>query len=164
MSPAGTRLKAQPLAAAAFAAYGEVVAAGPAGRWINGGHAWRSEAGTPALQAGGGRAALAVFRATARDARGPWQLLERHALGSQSFFPLGAARCLVLVARGDAAPDPATLAAFVTAPGQGWTLAPGTWHHALIALADVDVAVLERIGAEPDCDEAHLPVPVEVEL
>lgn len=154
------RLPVRALQADGFAPYGRVIESDADGRWINGGHAWRSEAGELALDADGGRAVLAVFRARGRAAAGPWHELERHRLGTQSFVPLGAARCLVLVALGDAAPDPATLAAFVTRPGQGWTLAPGTWHHGLIVLEDADVAVVERQGSAPDCDVAHLADPV----
>lgn len=157
-------IAARPLTGAAFAPYGDVVEAGGQGRWINDGHAWRSEAGAPVLDRAGGRAALAVFRARARDATGPWHALERHRLGSQTFVPLGAARCLVIVALGDAAPDPTTLAAFVTRAGQGWTLAPGTWHHALIALDDADVVVLERAADTADCEVVHLDAPVAVSL
>lgn len=157
-------LHAQPLSDTAFAPYGHVVEAGTAGRWINDGNAWRSEAGPLALTADGGRPVLAVFRARARAAAGPWHELERHRLGTQSFLPLGAARCVLLVARGDGTPDPTTLAAFVTRPGQGWTLAAGTWHHALIVLDDVDVAVLERAADGVDCEIVHLAAPVQIVL
>lgn len=158
-------MRALPLTAAAFAPYGAVIESAPetpgTGAWINDGHAWASPAGPLALDGG---ARLRVFRCRAREAAGPWRVLERHRLGSQSFLPLGGAACLILVARGDLAPDPATLAAFVSAPGQGWTLAPGTWHHALIALDDVDVAVLERAASGSDCDLAHLDPPLAVVL
>lgn len=157
-------IAARPLTAAAFAPYGDVVEAGGQGRWINAGHAWRCETGAPVLDTAGGHAALAVFRVRARDAAGPWQVLERHRLGSQTFVPLGTGRCLVIVALGDTAPDPSTLSAFVTRAGQGWTLAPGTWHHALIALDDADVVVLERAADTADCEEAHLDAPVSVTL
>lgn len=157
-------LHAQPLTATAFAPYGQVVGHTEAGRWINDGNAWRSEAGPLALTADGGHPVLAVFRARARAAAGPWHELERHRLGTQSFLPLGPARCVLLVAQGDTAPDPATLAAFITRPGQGWTLAAGTWHHALIVLDDVDVAVLERAADPVDCEFAHLAAPVQVVL
>ena len=63
-----------------------------------------------------------------------------------------------------ARPIPTTLAAFVTRPGQGWTLAAGTWHHALIVLDDVDVAVLERAGGSVDCETVHLAAPVQIVL
>lgn len=154
-------MQALPLTTAAFAPYGSVIESAEEGAWINDGHAWASPAGPLALDGG---AMLRVFRCRARAAAGPWRLLERHRLGSQSFLPLGGTRCLLLVARGEAAPDPATLAAFVSAAGQGWTLAPGTWHHALIALDDGDVAVLERAASGSDCDVAHLDPPVSVQV
>lgn len=159
-----TLLQARALDALAFAPYGHLVEAGTSGRWINDGNAWRSEAGPLSLHAAGGAPALAVFRARGRDPRGPWQQLERHRLGSQSFLPMGPTRCVLLVACGAEAPDPATLVAFVSAPGQGWTLAPGTWHHALIVTRDVDVAVLERRAEAEDCELAHLGTPVEIRL
>ena len=157
-------LPARPLTAEGFALFGSVVQGGGAGRWINEGNAWRSEAGVLALDAEGGRPVLAVFSARGRNAAGPWREMERHRLGTQTFVPMGSAPCVLLVALGDAAPDPATLAAFVTQPGQGWTLSAGTWHHALIALVDTDVAVLERGAEAPDCELAHLPLPVEITL
>ena len=159
-----TLLHARPLDPRTFAPFGHVVEAGSAGRWINDGNAWRSEAGPLALGASGGAPALAVFHARGRDPRGPWQLLERHRLGSQSFLPMGLARCVLLVACGTDMPDPTTVAAFVTRPGQGWTLAPGVWHHALIVMTDVDVAVLERRAEAEDCELAHLLTPVEIQL
>jgi ureidoglycolate lyase len=160
----GWQLAVRPLEAAAFAPYGTVVESARDGRWINEGNAWRSEAGRLDLEAEGGHAVLAVFRARGRAAAGPWHELERHRLGTQSFLPLGPGRCVLLVACGDAAPEPASLAAFVTRPGQGWTLAAGTWHHGLIVLEDTDVAVVERQGPEPDCDIVHLAEPVTLVL
>jgi ureidoglycolate lyase len=167
------QLTARPLTPAAFAPYGQVVESAPAGRAINDGAAWRSEGAPLALDADGGRPTLAVFRVHRRAVQGPWQDLEVHRLGSQTFLPLGGARCLVLVARGGERPELSTLAAFVSRPGQGWTLAPGTWHHALIALAaagagardvePVDVAVLERAAERVDCDRARLAEPVTVQ-
>ena len=157
-------LRARPLTAADFAPFGSVVEGRADGRWINDGNSLRSEAGPLLLDQAGGRATLAVFRARARDARGPWRELERHRLGTQTFLPMGEARCVLLVALGDDAPDPATLAAFVTRPGQDWTLAADTWHHALIVLDDADVAVLERGAEAVDCELAQLSLPVQITL
>ena len=155
-------LPARPLTAEGFAPFGSVVQSSAEGRWINDGNSLRSEAGPLSLDQAAGRAVLAVFRARARDARGPWRELERHRLGTQTFLPMGEARCVLLVALGGNAPDPATLAAFVSRPGQGWTLSAGTWHHALIVMDDADVAVLERGAEAVDCDLAQLPLPVEI--
>ena len=35
---------------------------------------------------------------------------------------------------------------------QGVVLAPGTWHHALLAVEGGDFAVVERRAAQVDCD------------
>ncbi len=162
------RLTLQPLSPGTFAPYGQLVAGGPAAGWpgqaaapparaINGGTSLRTEAdaGLSLLQAGGSPA-LAVFRARAQDPAGPWRTLERHRLGSQTFVPLAGARCVVLVARGEHAPDPATLAAFLADGRCGFTLHRDTWHHGLIALDDGDFVVLERRAAQPDCEFADL--------
>ncbi len=160
-------LQARPITADAFAPYGWVVdpAAHAAGAPINAGTSLRLDGfGALALTADGGAPCLAVFRARAQAPQGPWQVLERHRLGTQTFVPLAGARCLVVVALGDAAPDPTTLTAFVVGGRQAFTLHPGTWHHGLIALDDGDFVVVERRAATEDCDVVHLAVPVHVQL
>lgn len=155
-------LTTQPLNPAAFGPYGNVISGeSGASRPINHGSSQRvDQPGTLALSAAGGQPVLAVFRARAQAPQGPWHELERHRLGSQSFVPLRGTRCIVLVALGEHAPDPATLAAFVVAGDQGFTLHAGTWHHPLIALDDGDFVVLERQGAAVDCEVQHLAEPV----
>jgi ureidoglycolate lyase len=166
-------LQVQPLSAAAFAPYGEVIgipvtgvpgagrADGLSVRAINGGTSQRWDM-PDALQlhAQGGEPCVAVFRAQAQALVGPWRLLERHRLGTQTFIPLAGARCVVLVARGEAAPDPVTLAAFAVDGAQGFTLHADTWHHGLIALDAGDFVVIERRAAEVDCEFAELALPV----
>lgn len=160
-------LQARPLTAAAFAPYGSVIAApaqGP-GRLINGGSTERFElVDDLALHANGGRAVLALFRAQARRFPHAVTELERHALGSQSFLPLGVRRFVLVVAAPGPAPQAAALAAFVTNGCQGVTLAPGTWHHALLALDAGDFAVIERAGAREDCERHTLAAPVALRL
>ena len=166
-------LQVQPLSAAAFAPYGEVIgipAAGVPGagradglsvRAINGGTSQRWDMpGALQLHAQGGEPCVAVFRAQAQALVGPWRLLERHRLGTQTFIPMAGARCVVLVARGEAVPDPATLAAFAVDGAQGFTLHADTWHHGLIALEAGDFVVIERRAAEVDCEFANLALPV----
>lgn len=160
-------LIAQALSAEAFAPYGTVVggpAAGP-GRWINGGTTERFDlVDDLALHAHGGRPTLALYRAQARRFPHPVQDLERHALGSQTFLPLGARRFVLVVARPGAAPGARDLAAFATNGHQGVCLTPGTWHHALLAVDAGDFAVVERRAAAIDCDEHRLPQAVPVTL
>ena len=166
-------LQVQPLSATAFSPYGEVIGvpatgepgAGRAGglpvRAINGGTSQRFDMPDGLdLHAQGGEPCVAVFRARAQALAGPWRLLERHRLGTQTFIPLAGARCVVLVARGEAAPDLATLAAFAVHGAQGFTLHADTWHHGLIALDAGDFVVIERRAAEVDCEFAELALPV----
>jgi ureidoglycolate lyase len=159
-------LRALPISADRFAPYGWLITAdGHTGRAINDGSSLRvDDVGELHLTAQAGVPCLAVFRAQARDPRGPWQTLERHRLGTQTFVPLAGARCVVLVALGAEAPDPATLAAFVVRGDQGVTLRAGTWHHGLLALDDSDFVVIERRAAAVDCDFATLPSPVTLQL
>lgn len=173
-SAAAVDLVLQPITAASFAPYGWLVDAddaahvgGAATRPINGGSSLRIDGLSPlALQDQGGAPCLAVFRARGQDPRGPWAVLERHALGTQTFIPLGGARCVVLVAlgeddgQGSVRPDRRTLAAFEVGGRQAFTLRAGTWHHGLLAREDGVFVVIERRGAQEDCELATLDPPV----
>ena len=74
----------------------------------------------------------------------------------QTFVPLAGARCLMLVALGDEAPQAHTLAAFWVSGQQAVTLRAGTWHHGLIAPKGGDFVVVERAAAAADCDTVEL--------
>lgn len=167
LSAGAAPLATHPLTPQAFAPYGTVVAVpatGP-GRPINGGNAMRFDL-LDDLQLGaeGGRPVLALFRAQARRFPHAFTEMERHALGSQTFVPLGERRFVIVVARAGAAPVSCSeLAAFVTDGHQGVVLAPGTWHHALLAVDAGDFVVVERAGGEVDCDICHLAVPAVIE-
>ncbi len=149
-----------------FAPYGWLIEAGAgAARPINDGSSQRLDGLSElALDADGGRPCLALFSAEPRDPAGPWQVLERHRLGTQTFVALQGARCVMLVAQGGAQPDPATLAAFVVAGHQAVTLRAGTWHHGLLALDRGDFVVIERQAPQPDCELATLAQPVRIVL
>jgi ureidoglycolate lyase len=159
-SPASAALLvAQPLTSHAFAPYGTVIEAPTGeGRPINGGNAQRFDLlGDLRLDAEGGRPMLALFRAQARRFPHEVSEMERHALGSQTFVPLGDRRFVIVVARAGEAPTSAQqLAAFVTDGRQGVVLAPGTWHHALLAVDAGDFVVIERAGGGVDCDVCFL--------
>ncbi|KQP14086.1 ureidoglycolate lyase [Pseudorhodoferax sp. Leaf267] len=160
-------LQPQPLSAAAFAPYGTVIEAPTGGpsRPINGGTSQRFDlVGDLALTAQGGRPLLALFRAQARRFPHAVTELERHALGSQSFVPLGRRRFVIVVAASGDAPQPQALAAFVSNGEQGVVLAPGTWHHALLAVDAGDFVVVERAADCVDCDVCDLPAAVSVVL
>lgn len=163
-------VQAHPISREAFAPYGWLIdASSHTGLAINDGSSQRVDGQTElALTAAGGQACLAVFKAAARDPAGPWQVLERHSLGTQTFVPLNGVRYVVLVACASQPvsdrPDESTLAAFVVSGHQGITLRAGTWHHGLLALEAGDFVVLERHAAEVDCSTAQLQQPVRIVL
>lgn len=163
---APVRLRAEPLTSASFALYGSVVEAPEAaGMAINDGSSERHVlVDDLRLQGDGGRPTLALYRARPHAFPRHLAVMERHALGSQSFVPLGEHRFVVVVAPAGAAPRGAELRAFITRTRQGVVLAPGTWHHPLLALEGGDFVVIERTAATVDCDIVALDVPVEVVL
>ncbi len=170
-----TTIRAKPLTAAAFAAFGDVLEAeGPPDRLINAGLCgrWHDRA---RLDFGpGGRAGLSIFRSEARVLPYQLTLLERHPLGSQAFIPMAAEPFLVVVAEGagegaaegaggGAGGAPGAIHAFVTAPGQGINLLRGTWHGVLTPLDKPGTfAVIDRIGPEANLQEYPLARPVTI--
>lgn len=159
-------LDVQPLCPSAFTPYGRVIRAG-------GGSVSQINAGTSrrfdmpdglSLDADHGIPRLAVFSAQALAPKGPWSTMERHRFGSQSFFPLRGARCIVLVALGAQEPEPTSLAAFLADGGAGFTLHADIWHHPLIALDAGDFVVLERSGPREDCEIVSLRTPVLLQM
>ena len=159
-------LTARPIDRDAFAPHGWLIdASGDVARPINAGSSQRFDGLTElSFDAEGGDPCVAVFRAQPREIGGPWQDMERHRLGTQTFIPLGGARYVVLVAGCGERPDPAALRAFLVSGRQGITFRRGTWHHALLALDGGDFVVLERRAPDADCDLARLPEPVRVVL
>ena len=157
----------QALTDTAFAPFGRVLqvpADGQGGHAINQGTSQRFELVADALlTAEAGRPVISTSRALARVLPLALLAIERHRLGSQSFLPLGAARCFVLVVAAAGVPAEALaehLQAFVSNGTQAVLLAPGTWHHGLLALDAGDYLVLERRGDAVDCDLADLASPV----
>lgn len=158
---------AQPLTALAFAPYGDLIAPGEAGREINFGTTQRfDDVARLDVEEQDGRACVALFRTDAQTHRAPYPLraFERHCLGSQSFIPLGASRCLAVLAGSGDTPDEAAIVAFMIEPGQGVTLRRGVWHHPLITVGAADVLVIERAAASEDCQVMAMTTRVEVRL
>ncbi|WP_175354979.1 ureidoglycolate lyase [Herbaspirillum robiniae] len=158
---------AQALTREAFAPYGDLIAPGANERAINFGTTRRFD-GVAHLdvEQGDGRACVAIFRTDQHTHRAPYPLraFERHLLGSQSFVPLGAGRCLAVLAGAGAAPDEAAIVAFIVEPGQGVTLRRGVWHHPLITIGAADILVIERAARDEDCEVVALRARVAVRL
>ena len=156
-------LPVEPLTAAAFAAFGDVIepASAKAVYAVNDGTAQRfHDLATVDTGSDGGRTLVSIFRAQPRPLPFTIRMLERHPLGSQAFIPLVACRYLVAVSE-----HPQTRPrVFLATAGQGVNYRPGTWHHPLIALdSERDFLVIDRGGPGNNCDESGLPRPYRIE-
>ena len=150
-------LLAQPLTAAAFAPFGDVLEATGDFRLINDGMCQRHHDRARMDFGPEGRAGISVFNATPRALPYEFTLLERHPEGSQAFVPMSQHPFLVIVAP-DQDGTPGTPQAFVTNGAQGINLHRATWHGVLTPLhAPGFFAVIDRIGTTPNLEEYRHP-------
>ena len=151
----------EPLTAAAFAPFGDVLeASGAPDKIINQGKCGRfHDLARLEFAAGGGRAGISLFEAEPRRLPYRLDLLERHPEGSQAFLPMSHAPFLVIAAPDDGG-IPGRPRAFLTAPGQGINFHRGTWHGVLTPLAAPGLfAVVDRIGPGANLEEHTLAEP-----
>ncbi len=162
-------LISRPLTTSAFAPFGDVLERHNHPATINHGHTLRFDTGAVLnLTNQRGRAGISIFRARPLSTPIRIELMERHPLSSQAFYPLSNRPFLVVVApKGDL--DPAKICAFTASPAQGVNYHAGVWHHYLLALEAVsDFLVIDRLGPkgsnDDNCDEVRLSPPLTVEL
>ncbi len=156
----------QPLTAAAFAAFGDVLEVGGDFRLINEGLCQRfhdrARLDFGAETNPAGRAGISIFDATPRALPYSFDLVERHPDGSQAFVPMSGQPFLVIVAP-DSAGKPGEPLAFLTNGAQAINLHRGTWHGVLTPLAAPGLfAVIDRIGATPNLEEYRYAAPYAV--
>jgi len=157
-SPDARLLLPRPLTRDAFAPFGDVIQAEGANSFpINAGMVQRFH-DLARVEVGEGRALISIFRGQPYALPLPVRMVERHPLGSQAFFPLGQARCAVIVAPPGDTVRAEDLRAFIVHGNQGVNYHPGTWHHVLLTLdAPADFLVIDRGGPGNNCDEFHFP-------
>ena len=149
------QIQTEPLTAAAFAPFGDVLDATGDFRLINAGLCQRHH-DRATLDFGGARAGISIFQAQPRRLPYSFDLIERHPDGSQAFLPMTQSPFLVIVAQ---SPGP-TPRAFLTNGAQGINLHRGTWHGVLTPLhAPGLFAVIDRIGETPNLQEHHFAHP-----
>jgi ureidoglycolate lyase len=151
------KLVIEPLTAAAFAPFGEVVEAGANSQSINEGTA-RQYGDLAAIDVAieGGRPRVSLYRSEARRWPLAIRMLERHPLGSQLFMPLSDDPYLVVIAPAGPVPARETVRAFLAGGRQGVNYRRGTWHHPLIALDEGrEFLVIDRGGPGDNCEEFH---------
>lgn len=156
------RIVTEPLTAAAFAPFGEVLdATGAPDKMINQGLCARFH-DLATLDFVEGRAGISLFQAELRALPYRLDMMERHPLGSQAFIPMSQDGFLVIVAEDDS-DRPGPPRAFQSAPGQAINFHRGTWHGVLTPLSGSGLfAVIDRIGAGDNLEEAWFETPWEV--
>jgi len=149
---------AEPLDAATFAPFGDVIEASGASFPFNGGMGARFH-DLARLDFAGGRAGISLSDGRPYDLPLALDLIERHPLGSQAWVPLGPDPFLVVVAP-DEGGRPGSPRAFLTAPGQGVNYLRGTWHGVLTPLKRPQrFLIVDRIGDEPNLEEHRFEIP-----
>ena len=147
-----------PLTYADFKPFGDVIEVGNSqARSINEGNTTRyHNLAELDLSAEGGKPGLNIFRSRPIPQPMILELMERHPLSSQAFYPLGNSPYLVVVAPPGEL-DPFAVVAFVAQSDQGVNYHKGTWHHYSLALGGVsDFLVVDRISDDQNCDEVRL--------
>lgn len=146
-------ISSEPLTAAAFAPYGDVLEGiGAPDKIINQGKCGRYH-DLAELDFTDGRAGISLFDAAPRSFPYTLDMMERHPDGSQAFVPMSEAPFLIIVAEnlGNA---PGTPRAFLSNGAQGINFHRGTWHGVLTPLsAPGRFMVIDRIGDGPNLEE-----------
>ena len=144
----------QPLAARAFAPFGEVIEpVGAPDKMINQGRCGRFHDLAGLDFDADGRAGISLFVSEPVSLPLRLEMMERHPLGSQAFLPMAPEPYLIVVAPDDAG-QPGRPLAFLAAPGQGVNYHRNTWHGVLMPLdRAATFAVVDRIGSGDNLQE-----------
>lgn len=148
------------LTKSAFAPYGQVIEAeGADPRIINAGFAHRfHDLISVDTATEGGRTAVSIFHAFRRPFPIVIEMLERHPLASQAFYPLSDEPWLVVVALGESTPDLETVSCFLASGTQGVNYARNIWHYPVLTLSKTqNFIVIDREGAGSNLDEQAIP-------
>lgn len=146
-------LVAEPLTAAAFAPFGDVLEAVGESFPINGGMCDRFHDRARMEFTGDGRAGVSLGWGRPYPMPHVFDLVERHPLGSQAFLPMSEDPFLVIVAP-DEDGRPGAPRAFLTAPGQGVNYLRNAWHGVLTPLGRPGTfAIVDRVGTGNNLEE-----------
>lgn len=163
MSVPENKIAIQPISAAGFAPFGDLLqVTGAPDKIINQGLCGRYH-DLAQMDFCDGRAGLSLFNAEPRTLPLALTMMERHPQGSQAFIPMSEHGFLVIVAP-DAGGTPGAPLAFETQPGQAVNFHRGTWHGVLTPLQAPGLfAVVDRIGAGANLQEHWFETPFVVE-
>lgn len=150
-------LRPEPLTKAAFAVFGDVIETGDhTPLHINQGFALRFDnLATINVSAEGGKAKTSLFIANPRPCPIAINLMERHPLGSQLFYPLQDRPWLVLVCENPF--DTKTFRTFAATGQQGVNYHRNTWHFPLLVFnQESRFIVVDRVGPGNNLEEIVL--------
>ncbi len=151
------KLQIEPLSRTEFSPFGEVIETEGAERFtINQGTTERyNNLSRVDVLSQGGWPQISIFRSQPRPQPIRLDLMERHPLGTQAFYPLQDRAWLAVVAKPDADPlDPSSLRAFRATGQQGVSYARNVWHHPLLVLEpDSDFLIVDRGGPGNNLEE-----------
>lgn len=152
-------LPVEDLSAKAFAEFGDVIEVNGSGTEINQGTCRRfHDLARIDVAENHGIPLINIFRSSPRAKPIQIELLERHPLSSQAFFPLENSAWLCVVAPSSSEPEVNKIRAFLASGKQGVNYHRGVWHHPLMVLREeADFVVIDRGGEGENCDEFYFP-------
>ena len=148
----------EPLTRAAFAPFGDVIEMAGAEHYpINQGTTERyHDLAKVDVTDQGGRPLISIFRGQPRAQPIALELMERHPLGTQAFYPLQDRDWLLVVSASSDPLDVDALRAFHATGSQGVSYARNIWHHPLLVLApDSDFLIVDRGGPGDNLEEVR---------
>jgi ureidoglycolate lyase len=154
-------LKAEPLTKAAFAPFGDVVEMdGASPIQINQGFAQRfNTLAQIDVSSEAGETNISLFTANPRPQPIAINLMERHPLGTQLFYPLQDKPWLIVVCADPM--DPKTYRAFSATGRQGINYHRNVWHFPLLVFdTESRFLVVDRKGPGKNLEEVELAVPL----
>lgn len=154
-------LRTEPLTREAFAPFGQVIESDGAQHYpINAGNCERYH-DLARVELGGvhARPLISILKSRGFTLPHTVNMVERHPLGSQAFYPLSRYPFLVVVSP-DEGGAPGMPRAFVTSPGQGVNIAMNTWHGVLTPLEhEAEFLCVDRGGEGNNLEEHHFAEP-----
>ena len=160
------QLKAKPLTKKDFSPFGDVLEKLDAEKIaINRGNCIRHHALSIAkVQGEGAQIGISIFQGQAYKLPHRLDMVERHPLGSQAFYPLGRDPWLVIVCK-DEGGVPSNPHVFLATQDQGVNLQIGVWHGVLTPLNNQsDFLVVDRIGDGDNLEEYYFENPYRVDV
>ena len=95
-----------------------------------------------------GKTNISIYKSKPRSFPMKIEMLEKHPLGTQAFFPLENNIYLIVVAPPSDIPSFNEIESFIVPPQTGINYKIGIWHYPLISLIESNFLVIDRKGPE----------------